>query len=89
MAKKSDITCSVLTPEERVLQATATSVVIPAHDGEIGILNMRAPLLCELGCGTLRIETTDEGPKRLHLEGGFAQVLDNEVIVLTEKARTA
>lgn len=86
MPKKSDINCSVITPEEQVLEATASQVIIPAHDGKVGILNMRAPLLCELGQGTLRIDTIDDGEKSVEISGGFAQVLNNEVIVLTEKA---
>ncbi|MFQ5495843.1 MAG: F0F1 ATP synthase subunit epsilon [Phycisphaerae bacterium] len=89
MARRNDILCSVITPEEQVLETTATSVVIPAHDGLIGILRNRAPLLCELGQGTLRIDTTGEGRREVSISGGFAQVLDNEVIVLTEKAETA
>lgn len=86
MAKQSDIKCSVLTPEKQVLDAAATAVVIPAHDGLIGILKNRAPLICELGKGELRIDTVDGKQERIHIEGGFASVRDNEVTILTEKA---
>lgn len=86
MAKQKDIHCSVITPEQQVLDANATAVVIPAHDGQVGILFNRAPLLCELGKGTLRIDTVDEGQKKVRISGGFAQVLNNEVTVLTERA---
>jgi len=44
------------------------------------------PCLCELGQGDLRIDAADEGTKHINISGGFAQVLDNQVIVLTEKA---
>ena len=86
MAKRTHIKCSVITPERQVLDTAATQVIIPAHDGLIGILFNRAPLLCELGKGTLRINTVGEGEKQIPIDGGFAQVLDNEVIVLTERA---
>ncbi len=89
MATEKLLHCSVITPERKVLEAEATSVVIPAHDGEIGILFNRAPLLCELGRGSLRLDSPGEGVKRLRIEGGFAQVLVNEVTVLTEKAADA
>ncbi len=89
VAKQRELLCSVITPEEQVLEARATSVVIPAHDGQIGILENRAPLLCELGTGVLRIDTTSEGPKEFFVDGGFAQVLDNNVMVLTERAVAA
>jgi F-type H+-transporting ATPase subunit epsilon len=77
----------VITPESAVLKAEALSVVIPAHDGEIGILRDRAPLLCRLGVGIVRLETTD-GPKRLFVDAGFTEVLDNQVSILTEQALT-
>ena len=89
MAKDAQIRCSVITPEEQVVETTATAVVIPAHDGQIGILKDRAPLLCELGAGVLRIDGTTEGPREFFVDGGFAQVLENEVIVLTEHAAAA
>ena len=89
MAKQSHLTCSIITPEELVLETQATAVVIPAHDGLIGILKDRAPLLCELGSGTLRIDTVSEGTKQIEIAGGFAQVLNNDVIVLTERAKVA
>jgi len=86
MAKQTDIRCSVLTPEHQVLDAAATAVVIPAHDGLIGILKNRAPLVCAIGKGQLRVDSTDGSQKRLRIEGGFARVRDNDVTILTEKA---
>lgn len=85
----NDIKCSVITPEAQVVETTANAVVLPAHDGQIGILHNRAPLLCQLGQGTLRIDGTDGIQRRYEIEGGFAQVLNNEVTVLTEKATQA
>lgn len=89
MATADLIHCSVITPEEKVLEATATSVIIPAHDGQIGILKDRAPLLCKLGIGVMKMETTDQGLKEIYVDGGFAQVLNNNVTVLTDRAAEA
>jgi F-type H+-transporting ATPase subunit epsilon len=75
----------VVTPEAVVLEARASSVSLPAHDGEIGILRNRAPLVCSLGIGVLRLET-DEGPQRLFVDGGFAEVHDNQLTILTNRA---
>jgi F-type H+-transporting ATPase subunit epsilon len=86
MAANQTIHCSIITPEQRVLDTTARSVILPAHDGQIGILKDRAPLLCELGIGVLHVDRTDSGPQDFYIDGGFAQVLNNEVTVLTEKA---
>lgn len=86
MVDTSVLRCSVVTPERVVIECDATSVIIPAHDGEIGILRDRAPLVCKLGIGTLRIDSNNvDGP--FFIDGGFAQVLDNRVTILTEQAK--
>ncbi len=78
--------CSVVTPERAVLECDATSAIFPAHDGEVGILPQRAPLLCRLGIGVLRVET--EGKERqYYIDGGFGQMVDNRLTLLTEQAR--
>jgi len=84
MATKA-LHCSVITPEQSVYEGDVDLVVIPAHDGEIGILVDRAPLLCKLGAGQMRVRHgTDE--RRWFIDTGFAQVIDNTVIVLTQEA---
>ena len=88
MATNAPLHCSVITPEQQVLDADASAVVMPAHDGLIGILPNRAPLLTELGTGVLRVDT-NEGQKQFFVDGGFAQVLNNEVTILTERAAAA
>jgi len=77
---------SVVIPEGAVLDAEARSVVFPAYDGEIGILPMHAPLLTALGIGTLRVTRLDGVVERLYVDGGFAQVVDDKVVLLTEQA---
>jgi F-type H+-transporting ATPase subunit epsilon len=79
--------CTVLTPETAVLKTAASFAAIPAHDGEIGILRDRAPLLCRLGIGIVRLET-EAGPRRLFVDAGFAEVRDNQLTILTEQALT-
>jgi len=77
--------CSVLTPERSVLESEVTSAALHASDGEIGVLHDRAPLLCRLGVGVMRLETPD-GPRKVFLDAGFAEVNDNRLTVLTEQA---
>jgi F-type H+-transporting ATPase subunit epsilon len=80
--------CTVITPERKVIDVEATFVAFPAHDGEIGVLRDRAPLVCKLGTGVLRIEAASED-HRLFIDGGFAQVLRNQVTILSEQALRA
>jgi F-type H+-transporting ATPase subunit epsilon len=86
MARTDTFHCSVITPERAVLETEATFVAFPAHDGEVGILAHRAPLLYKMGIGELRVESS-EGSRRLFVDGGFAQMVDNRLTILTEQAR--
>ena len=97
MARTDTFECSVITPEEKVLECEATFVAFPAHDGEMGVLRKRAPLVCKLGIGTLRIETpapnsdlkgaAGSQKQVLFVDGGFAQVFGNRLTILTQQAR--
>lgn len=78
--------CTVITPERKVLETEASFVAFPAHDGEIGILSRRAPIVCRLGVGAMRVES-DGKTDQIFIDGGFAQVNGNELSILTEQAK--
>lgn len=85
--QKGGIRCTIITPDRRVLDTQVSSVVIPAHDGQIGILRGRAPLVCRLGIGVLKLQSAPgEAERRYYIDGGFAQVRDDNVTVLTQAA---
>jgi len=75
---------SVISPESSLYEGDATSVVAPAFDGEVGILTGHAPMMTLLGKGELRI---DGGAKKFVIEGGFLQVVGNQVRVVTERGQ--
>ncbi len=79
---------SVISPEASLYEGDATSVVAPAFDGEVGILSGHAPMMTLLGKGSLRLESTG-GAKSFEIEGGFLQVVGNQVRVVTERGRQA
>ena len=79
---------SVISPEASLYEGDATSVVAPAFDGEVGILTGHAPMMTLLGKGQLRIEGA-AGSRRYTIEGGFLQVLGNDVRVVTERGSPA
>ena len=79
------LTVSVISPERVLYEGEAESVVVPAYDGEVGILTGHAPLMTLLGRGTLRL-TGGGGTQRFSVEGGFLQVVDDRVRVVTERA---
>jgi F-type H+-transporting ATPase subunit epsilon len=80
----STIQCVVVTPERTELDLQADSVTVPLFDGELGILRGHSPLVGRLGFGLLRIKTGGQ-QQDYFVEGGFVQVADNVVSVLTDK----
>ncbi len=86
--KDSGFKCVVVTPERVVLECDAEFVALPAWDGEIGIMRSRAPLMVKLGIGVLRVKS-DEGERKLAISGGFAEMVDNKLSVLTEHAHSS
>ncbi len=88
MAGHKTFHCQLITPEAAMVDVHADQVVFTAHDGEVGILLNRAPLLCKLGVGEMRV-TTEQGTQCFYVDGGFAHVIGNEVTILTERALAA
>ncbi len=79
---------SVISPESVLFEGEVSSVVAPAFDGEVGILENHAPMMTLLGSGVLRLGGTSS-EKRFTIEGGFLQVVENNVRIVTEKASAA
>jgi F-type H+-transporting ATPase subunit epsilon len=81
----SGIECVVVTPERTVLDEVVEFVALPLYDGELGVLPGHSPLVGRLGHGELRIKFGGE-TRRYFVDGGFAQVRDDVVTVLTNRA---
>jgi F-type H+-transporting ATPase subunit epsilon len=78
--------CTVVTPEQQVLDEQVTHAVVPAHDGQVGILTDRAPLLVKLGVGELRLDVAGGQRRSFLIDGGVAQMKDNRLTILTDEA---
>ncbi len=77
--------CIVVTPERTVRDEPAEFVAVTLFDGELGIAPGHTPLLGRLGFGELRITRSDH-TDHYYVEGGFVEVLDDVVTVLTRRA---
>ena len=84
-AEGTGLHVSVLSPEQAVYEGPATQVVAPAFNGQVGILRGHAPLMALLGEGVLRIDNGSQ-TLRFDVSGGFLQVVDNTVTVMSERA---
>ena len=84
----AELTCIVVTPEQTVCETPADFVAATLFDGEIGIGPGHAPLIGRLGCGELRIRRGSQ-VDRYYVEGGFLEVADGVVSLLTQRAMPA
>ncbi len=81
--------CNIVTPTESVLDDEITYASFPAWDGQHGVMIGQSPLLTRLGYGSLRLDFPEGGSRWFLLEGGFAQVQDGELTLITDNASPA
>jgi F-type H+-transporting ATPase subunit epsilon len=74
---------TVISPEASMFDGEADAIIAPAFDGQVGILPNHAPFMTLLGEGTLTVRRA-EAVSRFSVRGGFLQVVDNRVRVVTE-----
>lgn len=72
----------IVTPETTTLDQEADFVVLPMFDGESGISANHAPMIGRLGPGELRVKD-GSNIQSFYVDGGFVQIEDNTVSVLT------
>ncbi len=79
------LTVAVISPERTIYEGEADLVVAPAWDGEVGILRRHAPMLALLCEGDVRIRLGNV-EHRFFVSGGFLQVAEDAVTILSERA---
>jgi F-type H+-transporting ATPase subunit epsilon len=77
----------LVSPEEILFQGDAEMVVARTTDGEIAFLTGHVPFLGALGVGEVRIVLPDHAVQAVQVEGGFVEVRDDRVIILSDAAR--
>ncbi len=77
------LTVSVISPVAVGYEGEGDSVIVPAYDGKMGILVGHAPMMVLLGTGDVVVKDGGE-EHRVHVSGGFMQIIDDEVSVLAE-----
>ena len=81
--------CSIITPTEKVFDEEISYASFPAWDGQQGVMTGQSPLLSRLATGSLRLDIPDKASQWYVVEGGFAQVQDGALTVLTAAATPA
>lgn len=75
---------AVISPEKTIFEGEADSVVVPAWDGQVGVMRGHAPMLVLLGEGEMRV-LSGGSEQKFYVAGGFMQVADDTVTVLSER----
>lgn len=76
----------VVSPEATVWSGQAEFVVARTTEGEIGILADHEPLLASLTTGAVLVEHGNS-KTTIGVHGGFLQVRNNQVTLLTDRAQ--
>lgn len=85
MAKKFKL--EIVTPEKVFLSEEVESLVVPAHNGYLGVMADHAPLLCLLKAGEITVK--NGGERFFAISSGFMEVAANRVIVLADAVEAA
>ena len=80
---------ALVSPDRILYQGEADMVVCRTPDGEIAFLNGHAPFLGSLSIGRVKIVPPDGPPVRAAVHGGFVEVRDNRVSILSDVAELA
>ena len=81
----SQMHLKIVTPEKEIFDEEVSQVNLPTSEGEIGILPHHANLMAKLVPGELRIKK-DHKVDILAVGGGFLQMVDNTLTIMTDLA---
>ena len=77
----------VVSPEGTLWSGDAKFLVARTTEGEIGILAGHEPLMAALSAGAVLIEHDGDQRTTIAVHGGFMQVVENRVTLLTDRAK--
>ena len=83
MADNNLFTLKIITPDRVFYEGPVSMVEFNTTEGEIGIYKKHVPMTVIVNPGILTI-TEEEGTKEAALHSGFAEILQEEVVILAE-----
>ncbi len=76
----------IVSPEKLLLSRPVEMVVLPAYEGEMGVLQGHSPMIVLLRGGTISLYEGGQVKEQLYVSGGFAEVTPERVTVLATEA---
>ena len=80
------VALEVVSPEKLLLSRDVEMVVIPASEGDMGVLPNHAPMSVLRRGGTIAITEGGRVTDRLFVSGGFAEITPERCTVLADEA---
>ena len=80
------IALEIVSPEKLLISKPVDMVVIPAAEGDLGVLPQHAPMIVMLRGGTITIHQAGQITDRLYVAGGFAEITPERCTVLANEA---
>ena len=76
----------IVGPDRLLLSQPVDMAVIPAAEGDIGVLPGHAPMIVLLQGGTITLHEGGRPTARLYVSGGFAEITPERCTVLADEA---
>jgi F-type H+-transporting ATPase subunit epsilon len=79
------VNLEIVSPERLLLSRPVDMVVIPASEGDMGVLEGHAPAIVMLRGGVIALYEDDKVTDRMYVAGGFAEVTPERCTVLASE----
>jgi F-type H+-transporting ATPase subunit epsilon len=79
------VALEIVSPEKLLLSRPVDMVVIPASEGDMGVLEGHTPMIVMLRGGVIELYEGDRVTDTLFVAGGFAEVTPEHCIVLANE----
>jgi F-type H+-transporting ATPase subunit epsilon len=81
------VALEIVSPEKLLLSRSVEMVVIPASEGDMGVLEGHTPMIVMLRGGTISLYEGDKVTDQYFVAGGFAEVTPERCTVLANESK--
>lgn len=89
---KNKLHIEIITPEKLFYSGECYLVNVPSINGRVGFLPSHENFICELSDGVVylsdSINTNDKVLEKFQISGGYAQVFNDRIEILTEEIKS-
>ena len=88
-AEPNSFNFELVSPEEKLMSEPAWQVTIPGFEGDFGVRAGHSSLVASIRPGIVEvISKQGDAPKKIKVQGGFADVTSTNCTILAEEAET-